>query len=223
MKLTEFKAIIFDNDGVLVDSEFIHVAVERELLAEMGLHYSHETYMTRFVGTSDEDYRREIGADYERHVGGVFPADFGKKLYDRVWPRIRAELKPLDGVAALISAFKGKVAVGSSAPISRLREKLEITELSKLFEPHIYSAEHVAKGKPEPDLFLYAADKLNVSPFVCVVVEDSIHGIAAAKAAGMKSIGFIGGRHADVGLADRLLEAGADIIVRRHSDIQTLL
>jgi HAD superfamily hydrolase (TIGR01509 family) len=223
MVLSDAEAIIFDNDGVLVDSEVIHLAVERDLLAELGLKYSHEAYMVRFVGLSDTDYRAQIGDDYSRLTGGVFPADFWDHLFNRVWSRIRIELKAMDGVASLVRGFDGKVAIGSSAPYDHLCEKLRIARLFDLFEPHIYSAEHVAKGKPAPDLFLYAATQLGVEPSRCIVVEDSIHGIAAAVAAGMKPIGFAGGGHADAGLRDRLLNAGACIVVRSHTEIQSLL
>lgn len=223
MRFSDFEAIIFDNDGVLVDSEVIHVAVERELLSELGLEYSHEAYMVRFVGLSNADYRAEVGLDYARLVGGTFPLDFGTRLYERVWPRIRAELSPMEGVSALVQAFNGKVAVGSSAPSDRLCEKLKLTSLSKHFEPHIYSADHVSRGKPEPDLFLHAAAQLGITPSHCVVVEDSIHGVIAAKAAGMTPIGFAGGGHADQGLSGRLFEAGAVIVVKSHSEIQSLI
>lgn len=223
MRISDFEAIIFDNDGVLVDSEVIHVAVERELLAELGLHYNHETYMARFVGLANADYRAAVGADFTRLIGGTLPSDFGAQLDGRVWPRIRAELQPMEGVPALVEAFNRGVAIGSSAPLDRLCEKLQITGLYQLFEPHIYSADHVPKGKPAPDLFLHAADQLGVAPSSCIVVEDSVHGIVAAKAAGMTPIGFAGGRHADPGLGRRLLECGAGIVVESHAEIQRLI
>ncbi|MEO0884146.1 MAG: HAD family phosphatase [Pseudomonadota bacterium] len=223
MRVSDYEAIIFDSDGVLVDSEVIHVAVERELLSEIGLNYSHETYMARFVGLSNADYRTALGADYARLVGGTVPSDFDTRLDERVWPRIQAELKPLDGVIALVQSFHGKVAVGSSAPFDRLSEKLKLTKLAELFEPHIYSVDHVSRGKPNPDLFLHAARQLGVLPAQCIVVEDSIHGIAAALAAGMKLIGFAGSGHADQGLPERLLSAGASIVVKSHSEIRNLI
>lgn len=223
MRFSDFDAIIFDSDGVLVDSEIIHVAVERELLSELGLNYDHETYLSRFVGLSNANFYSELKMDYARHSDREFPTDFGSMLFERTWPRIEAELLPIGGVAELVGKFPGKVAVGSSAPYDRLCRKLTIANLASLFSPHIYSADHVNKGKPEPDLFLYAAEQLGVSPRGCLVIEDSMNGVLAASAAGMVPIGFVGGSHADVGLGQRLLDHGAVMIASSHSEIKALI
>ena len=223
MPLTDCDAIIFDSDGVLVDSEKIHVAVERELLAELGLFYDHETYLTRFVGLSNPDFYAQLASDYAGRVGGAFPDDFGARLQERIWPRIEAELCPIDGVAQLVEAFGGKVAVGSSAPLDRLTKKLELTGLASLFAPHIYSVDHVQNGKPAPDLFLHAARQIGVPAERCAVVEDSVNGVKAALAANMTPIGFVGGGHADAGLAERLEASGAAYLVSSHAQIIDLL
>ena len=219
MDLSGIDAIIFDNDGVLVDSETIHVAVERELLAEIGLDYDYETYMSRFVGLNNHDFHTALARDYAETHARRFPADFKARLKARAWPRIEDELMPIDGVADLVSAFNGAVAVASSATPHRLNRKLELTGLRELFSPHVYSADQVAQGKPSPDLFLFAAAQLEVSPARCMVVEDSVNGIIAARAANMLSIGFIGGGHADARHSDRLLEAGAHGCVAGHDEI----
>lgn len=223
MNLADSSAIIFDSDGVLVDSEVIHMAVERELLNELGLHYENDVYLSRFAGLSNADYYAELQADYAEQMGKPFPADFGEQLHKRTWPRIESELQAMDGVVALVRAFQGKTAVGSSAPIDRLTRKLEITGLLDLFAPHIYSADHVMHGKPAPDLFLHAAKNLGVQPKDCAVIEDSVHGVVAARNAGMVPIGFVGGGHVDRGLKDRLIESGAEIVVSSHGEIRDLL
>lgn len=223
MRLNEHEAIIFDCDGVLVDSEIIHIATELELLADLGLVYERETYLTRFVGLSNADFHAELSTDYAKLTGGEFPSNFGSQLDQIAWPRIEAELEAIDGVADLVRAFGGKVAVGSSSSYQKLLKKLEITGLQSLFAPHIYSADHVNAGKPAPDLFLHSAAQLDVDPRRCLVIEDSVHGVLAAIAAGMTPIGFVGGGHCDVGLEQRLLANGAKRVVTHHNQIIALL
>jgi len=219
----DLEAPIFDSDGVLVDSEAIHIAVEQELLAEVGLDYDHSEYLSRFVGLSNTDFYFELASDFSARIGGEFPSDFASKLQERAWPRIESELRAIEGVDRLVDAFYGGVAVGSSAPIAKLVRKLELTNLSRLFSPHIYSVDHVENGKPAPDLFLHAARQLGVRPERCAVIEDSINGVLAARAANMIPIGFVGGSHADVGLSDRLKANGAAFVVSSHSEIIDLL
>lgn len=223
MRLNELAAVIFDCDGVLVDSEVIHIAAELELLANLGLVYERETYLTRFVGLSNADFHAALRSDYAELTGDEFPSNFDSQLDQMVWPRIEAELEAIDGVADLVRAFGGKVAVGSSSPYQKLLKKLEIAGLQSLFAPHIYSADHVKAGKPAPDLFLHTAAQLDVDPRRCLVVEDSVHGVLAAIAAGMTPIGFVGGKHCDVGLEQRLLANGAEVVVIHHSQIVALL
>jgi HAD superfamily hydrolase (TIGR01509 family) len=222
MLLNVPEAIIFDCDGVLVDSEVIHIAAELELLGQLGLIYENEAYLTRFVGLSNVDFYVELRSDYARLTGHDFPSNFGSQLNQIVWPRMEVELKPIDGVADLVHAFGGKVAVASSSPHHKLLKKLEITGLQSLFAPHIYSADHVRAGKPAPDLFLHSAAQLGVDPGRCIVIEDSVNGIIAAIAAGMTPIGFVGGGHCDVGLEQRLLAKGAEIVVTHHNQITAL-
>lgn len=220
VKLSDFDALIFDCDGVLVDSEVIYIAAERALLAEIGLAYSREAYLSRFVGLSNPDYLATLKADFAKALPGKpFPSDYGERLHASVWPQIEAELKPLGGVADVVREFEGRVAVASSSPLDRLRRKLTLTGLIPLFEPYIYSADHVEHGKPAPDLFLHAAEQLLVEPARCAVIEDSVNGIQAASAAGMFAIGFTGGGHADDGLADRLLASGARCVLSSHLEL----
>lgn len=223
MDVSNIKAIIFDNDGVLVDSELIHIAVERELLAELGLHYDLQTYTSRFVGLSNSDFYSELTKDCDALSLGEFPADFDERLRARVWPRIEAELKPIPGAEELAAKFEGAVAVASSAPLSRLERKLTITNLFDLFAPHIYSSDHVENGKPDPDLFLHAAKRLTISPSNCMVVEDSENGVRAGRTAGMFTVGFIGGSHVDETHRAKLLNAGAHLIASSHDEIATLV
>ncbi len=219
MDLSNVEAIIFDSDGVLVDSEIIHIAAERELLAELGLVYDLETYTSRFVGFSNADFQTELAKDYRRQSLGDFPSYFGDRLKARVWPRIEAELQPIAGVEALVTKFGGPVAVASSAVLPRLMHKLKITDLFDIFAPNIYSSDHVENGKPEPDLFLLAAEKLGVAASKCLVIEDSENGVRAGRRAGMLTVGFTGGSHVNDTHRARLLEAGAHFVAASHSEI----
>lgn len=219
MDHARFDAIIFDCDGVLVDSEVIHIAAERELLAELGLEYDLNTYITRFVGLSNSDFYAQLRKDYEIQCLGCFPANFGDELWTRVCPRLKTELKPVHGAEQLVKQFAGPVAVASSASLSRLTYKLQLTNLLELFSPHIYSSEHVSSGKPAPDLFLHVASRLDVTPARSLVVEDSVNGVMAGRSAGMFTIGFVGGSHTDLAHRDRLLNAGAHFVAKDYHDL----
>lgn len=221
MDFSNIDAIIFDNDGVLVDSEVIHIDAERELLAELGLEYNLQTYIGRFVGLSNADFHSELSRDYEVRFSRTFPDDFSARLKARVWPRIEAELRPIPGVVELVHKFGGPVAVASSAVLPRLNRKLQLTNLFELFAPHVYSSDHVVRGKPEPDLFVHAAKMLGVLPSRCMVIEDSVNGVIAGVRADMLTVGFLGGSHLDAGHRDRLREAGANMIAENHDEISS--
>lgn len=218
-----YQALIFDCDGVLVDSEAIHVAVEMELLREMGLAYEWEAYLSRFVGLGVPEFHAALAEDYAALGQGPFPDDFGPRLHGRAWPRIESELTALPGAAALAARFEGPIAVASSSITPKLRRKLALTGLSDTFAPHIYSADQVTRGKPAPDLFLFAADRIKTNPATCLVIEDSVHGVTSALAAGMTAFGFTGGGHADSGLSARLLAAGATATFPSHAAIMAHL
>ena len=219
LDFSNIEAIIFDNDGVLVDSEVILIAEERQLLAEMGLEYSDQAYTSKFVGLSRNDFYSELAKDFKSRSLGEFPNDFGDRLRNRVWPRIDAELKAIEGAKELVAKFGGRAAVASSAVLNRLTHKLKITNLFDLFSPHIYSSEQVKHGKPQPDLFLHAASKLGVDPSNCMVIEDSENGVRAGRSAGMLTVGFTGGSHVDEAHGERLLMAGAHFVVDSHMEI----
>ncbi|MEH6696891.1 MAG: HAD-IA family hydrolase [Hyphomonas sp.] len=218
-----YEALIFDCDGVLVDSEAIHVAVEMELLREMGLAYEWDAYLSRFVGLGVPEFHAALAEDYAALGQGPFPDDFGSRLHGRAWPRIESELTALPGAAALAGRFEGPCAVASSSITPKLRRKLALTGLSNTFAPHIYSADQVTRGKPAPDLFLFAADRIKTDPATCLVLEDSVHGVTSALAAGMTAFGFTGGGHADSGLSARLLAAGATATFPSHAAIMAHL
>ncbi|WP_299478384.1 HAD family hydrolase [uncultured Roseibium sp.] len=218
-----FEAILFDCDGVLVDSEIIYVEVEREHLARIGLQYDLDEYMSRFQGLGSSDFWAALDRDHRAIGKGPLPETFGPELDAATMDRIDRELSEIAGIKQLLEAHDGPRAVASSSRLHRLVHKLQHTGLYDYFEPHIYSGEQVANGKPAPDLFLLAAEKLGVDPAATLVVEDSSNGVKAGLAAGMTVWGFVGGGHSHDGHAGQLLEAGAHKVVESHGNMAELL
>jgi len=214
-------ALIFDCDGVLVDSERIALSVERECLAEIGLHYETADYLNRFVGLGNADFQAALELDYQALEGCALPAGFMEAVRSKCWARFRVELAAIDGVRPFLDAYDGMAAVASSSAIDGLHEKLKLTGLHHLFSPHIYSGQQVERGKPAPDLFLFAASRLDRTPEDCLVIEDSVNGVRAAVSAGMEVWGFTGGGHADVDLERRLIHAGAQKIVSNYDELSS--
>jgi HAD superfamily hydrolase (TIGR01509 family) len=195
------KLIIFDCDGVLVDSELISAEVCIETLGEAGITIRLEEVYERFLGRSLV-LMSSILADT---VGKTIGDDALKTMRERLYDRFRRQLKPIPHVADTLDALDIPFCVASSSQPERIRLSLDIAGLKQRFEPNIFSATMVANGKPAPDLFLHAARALNVEPGDCVVIEDSPAGIAAAQAAGMTAFAFVGGGHAEgAGLRARL-------------------
>lgn len=207
----EISAVIFDCDGVLVDSETLAIRGERRALGEIGLDYAPEDYVRRFVGLHDAAFFAELAEDYRGKFAAPPPEDFeARVLAGR--RREMAALQPVAGAADALSEAKrllGAAAVASSSRAPFLESKLRRTGLWDYAAPHVYSADLVAEGKPAPDIFLYAAERLGVAAARCLVVEDSENGVKAGRAAGMIVCGFTGGGHCLPGHGERLTAAGA--------------
>ncbi|WP_346892541.1 HAD family hydrolase [uncultured Roseibium sp.] len=214
-----FSTILFDCDGVLVDSEIIYIDVEREHLSRLGLTYSVQDYQQRFLGLTSTDFYKAVEDDYAALGKGALPAGFADGLDRATRERMDRDLVAVDGIRPLLEVYQGAKAVASSTRLNRLNEKLRQTGLHPYFDPHIYSGEQVQNGKPAPDLFLFAADKLQATAEECLVVEDSVNGVRAGCAAGMTVWGFTGGSHGDDALKERLFEAGASEIFSGHNDL----
>lgn len=212
-----FSAILFDCDGVLVDSEAIYMDIERAHLSRLGLTYSRRDYQERFTGLASADFYKAIEGDYASLGKGAFPDGFADGLDRAAKERLDRDLVAVGGIKPLLELYRGPKAVASSTRLSRLNEKLRQTGLYHYFDPHIYSGEQVRNGKPAPDLFLFAAANLRAAPKECLVVEDSVNGIRAGRAAGMTVWGFTGGSHGDDALKKRLFEAGATEVYSGHN------
>ena len=196
-----FELIIFDCDGVLVDSERLSIRVDAIYLERLGWPMPEAEIVERFVGRSDADMRAEI----ERHIGGPIPKDIDAE-FDRLYREtFAAELEPVDGIREALDLIPTPRCVASSGDHDKIRRNLALTGLSGYFGERIFSASDVARGKPAPDLVLHAAATLGADPARCAVVEDSVHGVEAALAAGMRAFAYAGG----VTPAARLARPGA--------------
>lgn len=217
------QAIIFDCDGVLIDSEVIHVEEEHRLLAEVGLLFEDADYCARFMGLGHKEFLAALGAESQRRLGAPLPADFSQTLDSRAQQRLECELAPIQGIEQILTEWIHPKAVASSARLPKLRMKFSITALDGYFGRHIYSADQVANSKPAPDLFLFAAEQLAVPPQNCLVIEDSVNGARAGVAAGMTVYGFTGGGHVDVSHGDALRAVGAEDVFADHEALAASL
>jgi HAD superfamily hydrolase (TIGR01509 family) len=203
-------AIIFDCDGVLVDSEVLAHEIEMESLAEAGLVYSPDDFRERFMGLSDKAFFEALEADALKRIGRSIRDDTFPRMKARYRKALEERLEEVPGALAAVSALPHVKAVASSSTAANLELKLRKTLLWDHFAPHIFSAEHVERSKPAPDLFLHAASSLGVAPADCLVLEDSVNGVAAALAAGMRVWAFCGGGHMSPRATQRLLSAGPE-------------
>ncbi len=201
--------VISDCDGVLVDSEPISIAVLREVIAGAGHDIDEETAYRLFLGRSMTTISETLVSEF----GLGFTADHLASIRRQLFERFEAELKAIDGIRDAILSLPNPRCVASSSKPERIRYSLGLTGLLDLFEPNIYSATMVRRGKPAPDLFLHAAAEMAADPGGCIVVEDSPAGIEAARAAGMRVLAFAGGSHAEAGrLSDAFGRLGPDVV-----------
>jgi len=201
--------VIFDCNGVLIDSEPIAAAVAAEEFTRAGFPLTPEIVARYFTGRRSTDMFAAVEAATHRKL----PANFSAVVAAATLRRFRIELRAMPHTSYALTWLRGPKCVASSSTLDRIRVSLETTGLLRFFEPYLFSASDVPHGKPAPDLLLHAAAKMRVSPADCIVVEDSAAGVAAAHAAGMTPIGFVGGTHADASTGASLMAAGARTII----------
>lgn len=206
------EAIIFDCDGVLVDSEVLALEVELAAAATVGITYNPDDFKVRFMGMTTQAFFDLLAEDCRAQTGHDLPEGFQDRCYGEYRAALH-RLKEIEGAMRVVSAVTHRKAVASSSTADALEEKLRRTGLWGHFAPHVYSTDLVPHGKPAPDIFLHAAKKLDVAPEDCLVFEDSVNGVCAARAANMRVWGFSGGGHMDKASSSRLLAAGAEHIV----------
>lgn len=202
--------VIFDFDGVVADSEVISLGTLQTTLAEFGLDWPLEDVRARFLGSSLATI-----SDYVAQHGPNGDHGFADAWQSRLFASFREKLEPVTGIVELLQSLSGqgiRYCIASSSSLERIAIALDAMGLADAF-PNVFSAEQVAHGKPAPDLFLLAAQRMQVDPRHCLVVEDSAHGVRAARAAGMRAFGFLGGQHLrgiEAGHAALLRQCGAE-------------
>jgi HAD superfamily hydrolase (TIGR01509 family) len=211
--------VIFDCDGVLVDSELIFARILAECLVAADFPTTIDEAITLGFGKN----RFTLSEAVEVWFGRALPDTFFDTFAVRSASAFEHELSPMAGVTDLLAALPTPRCVASNGRLDRVRQRLAVTGLLSFFDPHVFSASQVAHGKPAPDLFLFAAQRLGVTPQNCIVVEDSIPGVEAAVAAGMPVVGFCGGGHCPDSHADRLISAGCSRVFPKMSDLAAYL
>jgi len=213
--------VIFDCDGVLVDSEIIAARVEADLLTAAGFEISPEEISENYAGLTFKDIMLRI-EEQAKIPFQISLLDQAEELVDR---RLKNEVRAIEGVHQAVASVPVNYCICSNSRTERIEFMLEKTQLLPFFKGRIFSALETPTGKPKPapDVFLLAAEKLNANPANTFVIEDSVHGITGARAAGMRVIGFTGASHSYPSHADALTEAGAETVIRRWADLPGVL
>lgn len=217
--MPQIDLVIFDCDGVLVDSEYLAAQIESQLLTDAGFEISPEELSERYAGLVFIDILKDI----EKQSTIPLSASLVDRVPELFRNRMESELRAIDGARDAVEAITAKYpyCLCSNSKSADIKNMLTTVGLYDLFENRIFSAPEVGtkKPKPAPDVYLFAAEKLKAKPANTIVIEDSVHGVHGATAAGMRVIGFTGGSHAYPGLADALTEAGAETVISRHSNL----
>jgi len=219
--MSRFDLVIFDCDGVLVDSEILAAQVEAKLLTDAGYPITAGEIAERFAGLTWRDILLEI----EKEASIPLQATLLEQSHDILDERIKKELKSIPGIVQAVAQVTEPRCICSNSSTDRLKMMLTKVGLYDLFAPNIFSAEDLGpdRVKPKPDIFLHGAEQMGAAPKNTIVIEDSVHGVTGARAAGMRVIGFTGGSHTFPSHADRLMEAGAETTINRMEDLHAVL
>ncbi len=212
--------VIFDCDGVLVDSEPLSMRVDVQILAENGISMSEDEAHRRFVGKTFaamlEELRREFSVS--------FPADASEQKDLRLLKLYETDLRAVDGVESALEALgPQQFSIASNSPYERVETALRLTHLTRFFGNRITTFEDVARGKPEPDVFIAAARRAGYAPEDCIVIEDSVTGVIAAHRAGCHVLGFTGTHPHPEEQGPKLLKAGAARVFRHMAELPELV
>lgn len=218
----KYAGVLWDCDGCLIDSEWIACGLGAEMLTELGYPITTQEFVLRFCGQSKSHIygtiQNETGIDY-------LPLLAAEDKVTRQREAFRKDLKTICGIEDVLDGINVPMAIASGSAMDRLEYTLQLTNLYDRFAGRIYNSAMVERGKPHPDVFLYAAEQLGVAPEQCLVIEDSHNGVRAGKAAGMTVFGFTGGLHIPdkEKHAAELSELGADVIFRSMSEFSKLV
>ncbi|MER9313254.1 HAD-IA family hydrolase [Mesorhizobium australicum] len=215
-----FDLVIFDCDGVLVDSEILAGRVDHALLREHGVDLGQSEVTARYAGLSYSDMIASVNREFRSDISA---ADFERNAMAKLACALEEELQPVAGIHQLLDVLPSLICVASSSPMTKLRRSLVLTDLLSRFDPYVFSTETVAQGKPAPDIIQHCCDIMGVPPDRTAVVEDSLHGIQAARSAGATAIAFLGGRHCTPQTAQTLTNAGAQLTAQTSQDLAQIL
>ena len=207
--------VIFDCDGVLIDSEKISMAVDMALLAENGIVLTEAEMYRRFVGPTFED----MAAELEREYGKTLPPDLAARKDAMMLELYRRDLKPVPGVISMLRKLALPKSIGTNGPRNRALEALRLTGLVPFFGDRLTTYEDVKNPKPAPDVYQLAAQRAGFAPAHCLVVEDSVTGATAALAAGCKVIGFTGVAHDPAAKARAMKELGVFHVIHDMGEL----
>ncbi|MBE7197068.1 MAG: HAD-IA family hydrolase [Parafilimonas terrae] len=211
--------LIFDCDGVLIDSEILVCRLVSEELTALGYPISVADVIARFAGRPEGEMLAEIEADR----GAALPDSFLARTRARTAASYETELRAVPGVAEVLGRLRVPACVASSSAPGKLRQGLAATGLLGHFGGNVISAVAVARGKPAPDVFLYAVGWMRSTVQSCIVVEDSVPGVTAARAAGIRTFGFTGGGHCATDLEARLRAVGAEQVFSDMGALERLV
>ena len=213
--------VIFDCDGVLVDSEIIAARVEAELITLAGYEIPAEEIAESYAGLTFKDILMRI----EEKSKIPFQASLIDRAEELVDRKLRSDVRAIEGVREAVASVTAQRCICSNSRSERIEFMLEKVHLLTFFAGRIFSALEIPskKTKPAPDVFLFAAERLGANPANTFVIEDSVHGVAGARAAGMRVIGFTGASHSYPGHADALTEAGAETVIRRWAELKSVI
>lgn len=218
--MNSFELIIWDCDGCLVDSELIACSVPAAIATAYGFPITTQEYLDRFAGqtagTGIAELARANGCD-------ALGEAYEKEVYQATLDGLTQGLKPIAGLADVLRRLTVPMCVASGSAVERNRHSLSLVGLLPFFDGHIYSSSQVAQGKPAPDIFLFAAAQMGADPARCLVIEDSVHGVRAAKAAGMTVFAYMGGSHVNAHWRERIAAEEPDIIFDDYAQLLPLM
>jgi len=212
--------IIFDCDGVLIDSEILSFAVDEKMLPDHGITMSATELARDFGGVAYGEMVSTLNARFGTSINAQM---YQQRCEAELARTFETDLRAITGMADLLSDLPVPFALASGSDLARLDQCLALTGLMDFFEGRIFSAEQVKRGKPAPDVFLLAAKTCDWAPETCLVIEDSPSGIVAARSAGMRSVGFLGGSHRNLEDDVILRDAGAEYVAGNSADLHSYL
>jgi HAD superfamily hydrolase (TIGR01509 family) len=219
--MTEIQLVIFDCDGVLMDSEIVAAAAEMEIYSEFGIEMEPKEFAQTFAGQNSALILQEM----EKELGRKLPEDTLKKIQANVSEKCIAEAKMIKDADTILDQLDQARCICSNGPQNKMQKMLGRVGLYDKFRPYIFSAKDFdpPKHKPEPDIIMKALKEFEMQPQQAIVVEDSVHGIGAARAAGTRIVGFTGATHTYDTHADELIDAGAETVISRLAELPAII